>query len=748
VDTFLTWEEMAARAHPKHRKVNYLARMDRYRKSTDSAASRSASSSRIRTRKNPLPVRKDYRRKKKLSRNLTRYYDSCLSTAPRKYKGQRRKRYCAGVAWKRAKKSGRFRDYPGFSRSKSKENGMKSRKKSRIARGRPRDAKGHFVKEARARARGRTRARGRDSSSEARSRSARKGWSRRRRARAKDGAHDWKGQPRRHAKAARKGWKRRRYCGPRKRAGARAPSAQSGSRVRARARARARAREWPNDHEGHVRAGRKGWRRRRKCAPKSRARARARARARDWPGDHAGHVRAAKLGWRRKKARRSARKSKARRSHPRVRYVTKYRYVTKRRPSKKRRSSTYGLGPQRAERIGRRKVTIRRKHKKTHRHYPKSHMEGYTPPERQLAAEYTLSNPLTAGELVLVGITGLVGFGIADFVGRYLETTPVASGAQANSVPSGATVSNDVATLGWPSWQAMAGEFAVAAIPGIAAAFVDSPWARASLQGMMLGAGFSLVSGLWSNIMANLLGTTAIGQQLWLAEIEAQTATTSAASGTTTGISTLQGGTTTTPTAVPTVTPTVGTQGLPRGVGRRPMLPAGQRGFGQAASTISATVLPITAAPVATPANPPATAMVQPPMTPPATQVTTQAMPGGPSQPAPPLATLGGDCAGMPAVVTANDTDCPMPSPIPGIHTNTGDSIPTHPQRSAAAKRDERKAPDVTIGPQCAPAGAVASLLEGASEAPRNELPGHGVAGVGKAPPRLIRPAFHEIFPD
>jgi hypothetical protein len=432
-----------------------------------------------------------------------------------------------------------------------------------------------------------------------------------------------------------------------------------------------------------------------------------------------------------------------------VRYVTKYRYVTRSRPKKKRRSSSYGLGPQRAERIGRRKVTIRRKHKKTHRHYPKSHMEGYTPPERQLAAEYTLSNPLTAGELVLVGITGLLGFGIADFVGRYLETTPVASGAQANSVPTGATVSNDVATLGWPSWQAMAGQFATAAVPGIAAAFVDSPWGRAALQGMMLGAGFSLVSSLWSNIMANLLGTNAIGQQLYLAEYEAQAAQTAAASGGSAGIASLQG--TATPGVAPTVsasatTPPVGTVGLPYGVGRRPMLPAGRRGFGQAASTISATMLPVTAAPViAPPANaPPATAMI-----PPVTRVTTQAHPGGPSQPAPSLAQMGGDCSGMPGVVTANEPGCPTPPAIPGIHTNTGDVIPTHPQGSAAAKKNERKASDVTIGPSCAPGEAVASLLEGAFEAPRNELPGHGIAGVGRRPaPRIVRPAFHEIFPD
>jgi hypothetical protein len=110
---------------------------------------------------------------------------------------------------------------------------------------------------------------------------------------------------------------------------------------------------------------------------------------------------------------------------------------------------------------------------------------------------YAMANPLSGGELVLVAITGTIGFGLADFVSRYLETTAVATGQPANSIPAGAVVGNDTATGAMPSWQALAGQFGVAAVPGIAAAFVDSPWGRAALQGMMLGAGFSIVSGLF-----------------------------------------------------------------------------------------------------------------------------------------------------------------------------------------------------------------------------------------------------------
>ena len=208
-------------------------------------------------------------------------------------------------------------------------------------------------------------------------------------------------------------------------------------------------------------------------------------------------------------------------------------------------------------------------------------------PEQQRATigadRYALSNPLSGGELVLVGITGIVGYGLADFVGRYLSTAPVTAGMPANSLPPGQSIPNDQATMAFPSWSSMGAQFGIAAVPMIASAFVDSPWGRAALQGMGLGAGFSLFGSLFKGFMANMLSNSALGQQLYLAEIEAQASVAAAPPA---------APATTAPAAAPAVAPAPGMAGLPTGVGRA-MLRA-PNGIGQAQRQRA---LPITAPP-------------------------------------------------------------------------------------------------------------------------------------------------------
>jgi hypothetical protein len=316
------------------------------------------------------------------------------------------------------------------------------------------------------------------------------------------------------------------------------------------------------------------------------------------------------------------------------------------------------------------------------------------------AAEgYVLSNPLSGGELVLVGITGLIGYGLADFVGRYMETTAVAAGAALNSVPAGATVPNDQATIGFPSWQSMAAQFGIAAVPGIAAAFVDSPWGRAALQGMMLGAGFSLFGGIFKGLMAKMIGGTPLGQQLYLAEVEAQAAAGAAAPATTTA-------------PAPGSTPL---QGLPRGVGRRPALrdPGPMaRGMGQpaTASALAPAPSPLTVNTPNVPQN-----MPLPFTTPPFTS-------GGPGNPAPPLATPGGapatplDQPSLP-MGAHHHPQHHMYAP-PGILTNTGDVVPTAPPGTPTPGGPN-------TGPMCAPctstSGGVAATHQSAMDAIRDE---------------------------
>jgi hypothetical protein len=322
--------------------------------------------------------------------------------------------------------------------------------------------------------------------------------------------------------------------------------------------------------------------------------------------------------------------------------------------------------------------------------------------------EYTLSNPLSGGELVILSITGGIGYGIADFVGRYLDTTPVASGAAANSTPTGASVPNDVAVIGWPSWQSMLAKFAIAAVPGIASAFVDSPFGRASLQGMMLGSGFSLLGDVWRNAMASIIGTSAIGQQTYLAEYEAQQAQSGAAAGSSPAA---------TPTTAPATAPTapaVGMSGLPQGVGQRRMLrPSGylpiRHGLGQA-----------TAAPVSA-------AAVSPPSGGPGAMAPAPASPLGGGSGCPPFSQIsqsmqGGGCA-------------PHGTPPSDVLTNTGAVIPT-----AGAGTDTGTA---TAGPSCATPAQIDALANNLA-ANQSQL---ALQGLGKTN-RLPFHAYSELFPD
>jgi hypothetical protein len=293
------------------------------------------------------------------------------------------------------------------------------------------------------------------------------------------------------------------------------------------------------------------------------------------------------------------------------------------------------------------------------------------------ADSYALSNPLSGEELALLAISGGFGYGLADFAGRYMATTPVAAGAAANSTPTGATLPNDMATLAFPGWQEIAVEFGLAALPLAASAAVDSPWGRAALQGMGLGAGAKLFGRIFSAGMASLIGTTTLGQQLYLAEYEAS-----------------QGSALTTGT---TSTTAAGMSGFPRGrgVGRpaqmgrggmqRPGVQApramGARGVGTAIATTM--VPPQSRGPVGVP-------------------------------------------KGIPSINRANTVQ-----PIPGLVTNTGDVIAT-----PAAGTPTPGGP--SVGANCAPctstAGGMAETYDTAIAAIRDDsclgkLPG-GIYGT------------------
>ncbi len=234
-----------------------------------------------------------------------------------------------------------------------------------------------------------------------------------------------------------------------------------------------------------------------------------------------------------------------------MRYVTKHRYVTHRRRPRSRRSEFIGPLPE--------------------------HVTG----------EYALENPLSGGELAFVFLVGGLGYAAADFIGRYFQTTAVASPTTTvgtNSVPTGALVANDVATLSMPNWKSMAAQGGLAVVAGGGAYYAKSPMARASLQGAMIGAGLHLFGDIFKSLMARFLENGATGQRLYLAEIEARNAGALAAAGTSNtagGPGTLSTGITAVQGSTVSGGSNAALAGLPRGVGHVDVGPRAVHGVGQ-----------------------------------------------------------------------------------------------------------------------------------------------------------------------
>src|SRR5579872_3102228 len=388
-----------------------------------------------RRRSKGIAVRKGAPGSKSLKRDLDRYERDCERSAPKKFKGKRRKSYCAGVAWKRARKAGRHKTYfRGV--TAAKETTKMARKRRMPKRG----PGGKFVKRSSHRRRRRARAMAAEAPRKVRRH-------RRRRARAVEA-------PKRRRRRA------RRTVAPRRR------------------RRRARAVEAPRRRRRRARA----------AAPRRRRR---RSRARDPRGTH----------------------------------------IYRRRPRVRRRT----------RRIAgkRRRVTL------------------VSPRRRRGRA---LENPLTGGELVVGGITGVLGYVGADVLDRFLATHALGGSATAGNqggsldTPAAGQVYNYqavAAPMGIKRWGAGLG---VAAVPIILAGFVKGPMARSSLQFFGIGALLRTLGKGATDLMVMLTGKGATGMRLYADEISASNAAKTAS--------------TSTNQVLPAIAP-IALQGIPQQVGRR-----------------------------------------------------------------------------------------------------------------------------------------------------------------------------------
>lgn len=75
-----------------------------------------------------LAVNRSYSRWRALEADLIRHYEACsVSKSAKRFEGSRRKAYCAGVAWKIVRASGKYTDYPAFQKKETAV--MKGKKK-------------------------------------------------------------------------------------------------------------------------------------------------------------------------------------------------------------------------------------------------------------------------------------------------------------------------------------------------------------------------------------------------------------------------------------------------------------------------------------------------------------------------------------------------------------------------------------------------------------------------------------------
>jgi hypothetical protein len=147
-----------------------------------------------------------------------------------------------------------------------------------------------------------------------------------------------------------------------------------------------------------------------------------------------------------------------------------------------------------------------------------------------------MENPLGMGELVVGGLTGVIGFGLADVLDRFLASHALTDTGQKDA--NGFEVYNDtpptsgnyqglynataiLAPMDAKRWAAGLG---LAAIPLVGAHFVKSPVGRSALQFFGFGAGIRVVGKGLVDLTAYMTRKTSSGQRLYDAELRAMAA--------------------------------------------------------------------------------------------------------------------------------------------------------------------------------------------------------------------------------
>jgi hypothetical protein len=457
--------------------ADYVKRMHDFR---NDAPERAATPQR-RPKSNPLAVDRTYTKAKRLQADLTRHYEACIvSRSALRFKNiQRRKAYCASIAWEIVRQSGRYRDYPRF-RSSAKEVIMARRKRKTP----PRDRFGHFLSKRRVAAKRKKAAKKRPAAKPRKS-----GWSPKRRR-----ASKLKGQKhtvRRHTRRVKRG----------KRVTVRKHMSKEEVPMKRRRRARRarRSRELAYENPRPRRRRKRRAARETIAAPNPRKRAKPKRRA----APRSRRRRVAVLPTIVRRRTRKGGRRKARAGLRRIYVVAAPR--KRRRSSKKRKSSSK-----------RRKTSKRRSRRLPTYYTPSSHQLMENP------LGSGLESPMSGGELALAFGTGLLGYVSAEVLDRFLATT-------ANATDDASKAQESIANRGLvqaaPDLKRAGAQMALAAIPFIGAYYVHNPMGRASLQGFGLGAGFRFLGQLVRTyVIGKFLKDNTMAQRLYGDTIDADNA--------------------------------------------------------------------------------------------------------------------------------------------------------------------------------------------------------------------------------
>jgi len=146
---------------------------------------------------------------------------------------------------------------------------------------------------------------------------------------------------------------------------------------------------------------------------------------------------------------------------------------------------------------------------------------------------YAMENPLTGVELFVGGLTGLLGFGVADVLDRYLATHALTAGTNASvggypslidTPPTSGVYSGlfnataIIAPMGLLRWGVGLG---LTAVPLIAAHWIKAPTGRSALQFFGFGVGFRVVGKGMQDLFAYMFKSTSFGLRLYDGEVRA-----------------------------------------------------------------------------------------------------------------------------------------------------------------------------------------------------------------------------------